>query len=458
MYNIEKILKRQKNYYFSGKTRELDSRIESLKLLKESIKKYEKEILEALNMDLRKSQFEAYATEVGMIYEEINLMIKNLKKWAKPERKKTPLVYFPAKSIILKEPYGVVLIIGPFNYPFQLCIAPLIGAIAGGNCAMVKPSEFTPHTSEIMIKVINEVFPEEYIAVVEPYGGKEAVQDLLNKEFDYIFFTGSVRVGKIVMEAAAKNLTPVTLELGGKSPCIVDKDANISLAARRIVWGKLLNAGQTCVAPDYIYVHLDAKDKLLKSMVKEIKEQYGENMKESVDYPRIINEKNFDRLISYIDYSKLYFGGHTDKEQLYIQPTILQEVNWNHPVMIDEIFGPIFPVLEFQDLDDVIKKLNHESKPLALYYFSENKKSIEKVLNETTSGGVSINDTIVHVASPHMHFGGVGSSGIGAYHGKASFETFIHKKSIIKRGTWLDVSFRYAPFTKKVELLKKIIR
>lgn len=458
MSNIEKILKRQKSYYFSGKTRELDSRIKSLKLLKGSIKKYEKEILDALNIDLKKSQFEAYATEVGMIYQEINLMVKNLKKWAKPERKRTPLVYFPAKSAILKESYGVVLIIGPFNYPFQLCITPLIGAIAAGNCAMVKPSESTLYTSQVIMKVINEVFPQEYIAVVEPYGGKETVQELLNKEFDYIFFTGSVKVGKIVMEAAAKNLIPVTLELGGKSPCIVDKDANIPLAARRIVWGKLLNAGQTCVAPDYIYVHLDARDKLLKSMVKEIKEQYGENMKESADYPRIINEKNFERLISYIDYNKLYFGGHTDKEQLYIQPTILQGVNWNDPVMSDEIFGPILPVLEFENLDDVIKKLNYEPKPLALYYFSENKKSIKKVLNETASGGVSINDTIVHVASPHMHFGGVGNSGIGAYHGKASFETFTHKKSIVKRGTWLDVPFRYAPFAKKVELLKKIIR
>lgn len=458
MSNIEKILKRQKSYYFSGQTRELDSRVKSLKLLKQSIKKYEKEILDALNMDLGKSQFEAYATEVGMIYQEINLMVKNLKKWAKPERKRTPLVYFPAKSVILKEPYGVALIIGPFNYPFQLCITPLIGVIAAGNCAMVKPSEFTPYTSEIIIKVINEVFPQEYIAVVEPYGGKETVQELLNKEFDYIFFTGSVKVGKIVMEAAAKNLIPVTLELGGKSPCIVDKDANIPLAARRIVWGKLLNAGQTCVAPDYIYVHLDAKDRLLENMVKEIKEQYGENVKESVDYPRIINEKNFDRLISYIDCNKLYFGGYTDKEQLYIQPTILQGVNWNDPVMGDEIFGPILPVLEFEDLDDVINKLNREPKPLALYYFSENKKNIKKVLNETTSGGVSINDTIVHVASPHMHFGGVGNSGIGAYHGKASFETFTHKKSIVKRGTWLDASFRYAPFTKKIELLKKIIR
>ncbi|SHE49207.1 aldehyde dehydrogenase [Clostridium fallax] len=458
MIDLDNILKIQKDFYNLGITKNLDWRIERLKVLKEIIKKYEEEILNALKEDLHKSSFEGYATEVGIVYEEINTAIKHLKKWAKPEKKRTSISYFPAKSLILKEPYGVVLIIGPFNYPFQLCMAPLVGAIAAGNCVVLKSSEHSQSTGKIIDKIIKEAFSEEHVSAVDYRGGKESVQKLINQPFNYIFFTGSVKVGKIIMSAAAKNLIPVTLELGGKSPCIVDYDSKVQLAAKRIVWGKFLNAGQTCVAPDYIYVQKNIKDKFLVALKEEINKQFGDNIKNSEDYPRIINEDAFNRLINLIQKDKVYFGGDYSKNDLYIEPTILNNITWEDPIMEDEIFGPIIPVIEFEDLNEVINEVNNRPSPLALYYFSESVKKINRILSSISSGGATINDTVVHVASTEIPFGGVGNSGMGNYHGKYSFDTFTHKKGIMKRGTWLDINIRYAPFKDKLSIVKRIMK
>lgn len=429
-----------------------------LKRLKKVLKENEEEIIKALNKDLGKSSFEGYATEIGLVYEEINYAIKNLKKWCKREKVKSSLIYFPSKNYIYKEPYGVSLIIGPFNYPFQLIINPLVGAIAGGNCSIIKPSEYSVNVSKLIEKIINNNFEKKYIAVVDPLGGKEIVSELLDMKFDKIFFTGSVKVGKIVMEKAYKNLIPVTLELGGKSPCIVDKDANIKMAAKRIVWGKYLNAGQTCVAPDYLLVHNDVKEELLKEMVREIEREYGNNIKESIDYPRIISEREVNRLSKYIDEGKIYYGGEIDIKNKYISPTILVDIDKDANISNEEIFGPIFPVYEFNDIYEVIRELNNKEKPLALYYFSEDKNKVEMVLKETSSGGVTINDTVIHVSMPNLPFGGVGNSGMGSYHGRASFDAFTHRKSVVNRSSKIEFSFRFPPYGEKIGLIKKIIK
>lgn len=458
MGDLENILIKQKEFYKSKKTLDVDFRIDKLKKLKIVLKNNENKILEALKKDLNKCYFEGYSTELGIVYEEINTMIKGLRKWSKRERKKSSIIYFPSKAYVYKEPYGVSLIIGPFNYPFQLTIAPLIGAIAGGNCAIIKPSERSKYTAKLLEKIINENFDERYIKVVEPEGGKETVSELLSLRFDYIFFTGSVSVGKIVMEAAAKNLTPVTLELGGKSPCIIDKDANLKLSAKRIVWGKLLNAGQTCVAPDYLFVHKDIKDEFLKLLVSEIKEQYGENIENNSEYPRIIREDDVKRLSLYLNDGHIYYGGKFDIKDRFVEPTILVNINENSSIMSNEIFGPIFPILEFDDLNYVIDFINNREKPLALYYFSEDKNKINNIITNTTSGGATINDTVLQVASTYLPFGGVGNSGIGEYHGKASFETFTHRKSVVHRGTFMELPFRFAPFKDKIKLVKKLMK
>lgn len=458
MKEIKNIFSDQRKFFDSGKSNDIDVRIKQLKTLKKVIKENEKEILQALKDDLGKSNFEAYATEIGLVYDEINLHIKNVRKWSKREKRSSPIVYYPSKSYIYKEPYGVTLIIGPFNYPFQLVIAPLIGAISAGNTAIIKPSETTINTARLLEKIINENFDKEYIRVVNPLGGKEVVSYLLDLPFDYIFFTGSVRVGKIVMEKAAKNLTPITLELGGKSPCIVDRDANINLAAKRIVWGKFLNAGQTCVAPDYLFLHKDIKDKFLRTLVKEIKTQFGEIIKESPDYPRVVNTISLDRFSNYLNDGDIYFGGEIDKDQLYMDPTILTNVKLDSSVMTDEIFGPILPVIEFENLDETISIINHREKPLALYYFSESNKNIEYIIERTSAGGVTINDTIIHVANGNLPFGGVGPSGLGKYHGKDSFNTFTHSKSVMKRGTFIEFKVRFAPYNNRINLLRKIMK
>ena len=458
MEDINLIFKNQKEFFESGKTINVDYRIKSLKKLNDIIKKNEDKILSELKKDLGKSNFEGYVTEVGILYDDINFHIKNVKKWSSEEKRKSPIVYYPSKSYIYKEPYGVTLIIGPFNYPFQLVIAPLIGAISAGNTAIIKPSENSRNIALLLEKLINENFPEEYLRVVNPLGGKETVSLLLDKPFDYIFFTGSVRVGKLVMQKAAQHLTPVTLELGGKSPCIVDSDAKLKLAAKRIVWGKFLNAGQTCVAPDYLCVHKSVKDELLKLIINEIRVQFGENVRNSGDYPRIVNKSSLERLSGYLNDGKIYYGGNIDEDNLYMEPTLIIKPDLNSPLMSDEIFGPILPILVYEDLDNVIKFINHREKPLALYYFSESKKKIKYVLTSTTSGGVTINDTIIHVANPNLPFGGVGNSGVGKYHGKESFETFTHNKSVMKRGTFIEFNIRFAPYKNKLNLVKRIMK
>lgn len=458
MEDINLIFKNQKEFFESGKTINVDYRIKNLKKLNDIIKKNEDKILNELKKDLEKSNFEGYVTEVGILYDDINFHIKNVKKWSSEEKRKSPIVYYPSKSYIYKEPYGVTLIIGPFNYPFQLVIAPLIGAISAGNTAIIKPSENSRNIALLLEKLINENFPEGYLRVVNPLGGKETVSLLLDKPFDYIFFTGSVRVGKLVMQKAAQHLTPVTLELGGKSPCIVDSDAKLKLAAKRIVWGKFLNAGQTCVAPDYLCVHKSVKDELLKLIINEIRVQFGENVRNSEDYPRIVNKSSLERLSGYLNDGKIYYGGNIDEDNLYMEPTLIIKPDLNSPLMSDEIFGPILPILVYEDLDNVIKFINHREKPLALYYFSESKKKIKYVLTSTTSGGVTINDTIIHVANPNLPFGGVGNSGVGKYHGKESFETFTHNKSVMKRGTFIEFNIRFAPYKNKLNLVKRIMK
>lgn len=454
---VRKILNRHNNFFSMGKTMDIDFRLKQLKILRKAIKENEQLLLEALHKDLNKSEYEAYSSEVGFCLDSIGYTIKNLKAWAKVKKVKTPFFHVGGKSYIYSEPYGTVLIISPFNYPFQLIIEPLIGAIAAGNCAVLKPSKYTPEVSKLISKIIKDNFPQDYIITLE--GGREVTSILINQPFDYIFFTGSVRVGKIVMEAASKNLVPVTLELGGKSPTIVDRQANIKVAAKRIIWGKFLNAGQTCVAPDYLLVHKDVKEKLIIGMKNVLRNFYGENPLTSNDYGRIINDKHFDRLIGLIDNTKVIMGGRHNKEKLYIEPTVLHNVDWNDMVMEEEIFGPILPIIQYEDLEYIIKMINNRTKPLALYIFSENKDIQQKVINGVSFGGGCINDTISHIVSQYLPFGGVGSSGLGAYHGKNSFETFSHKKSIMKKTTKLNPDLIYPPYDrKKVKILRKILK
>lgn len=452
------IIEKQREFFETDKTKDIDFRIEMLKRLRNSIKNHEEEIYEALRVDLKKSPFESLATEVGIVYDEIDYILKNLKKWAKVKRVRTPIYNWPSKSYIYEEPYGVVLIIGPFNYPFQLNIAPLVGAMAAGNCALIKPSQYSKETTLIIMKIIEECFPKEYVAVIEPFGGREEVSAILKEKYDYIFFTGSVAVGKIVMEAASKHLTPVTLELGGKSPALLDEDCDVSLAAKRIAWGKFINAGQTCVAPDYVLVHHSIKDEFIKKLKFWTEKFYGKEAMLSKDYPKIIDNKQFQRLIGYLSQGKLVMGGSYNNEKLYIAPTALINVSEDSPLMTDEIFGPLLPILEYKDLKEAVKFINCRPKPLALYYFTKDKEKGENIIKSTSSGGGCINDTIMHVASTSLPFGGVGDSGMGSYHGKKTFETFSHSKSFIKRGNVLDFNFRYPPYKNNMKLLKKIFK
>ena len=450
MSNIKEIINNQKEYFSKGETLDIAFRKKQLDMLHNEIKKYETEILESLKLDLNKSNFEGYATEISMVYEEIKYIKKNLSKLSKPKYHKSPMVHFPSISKTIYDPYGLVLIMSPWNYPFQLTISPLIGAISAGNCVLVKPSEYSPHTSKIITKILS-IFDSKYISVVN--GGLEVNQALLEEKFDYIFFTGSTKVGKIVMEKASKYLTPITLELGGKSPCIVEKSANIDLSAKRIVWGKLLNAGQTCVAPDYIYVDSSIKDELIKAIKKYITIFFGDEPQNNDEYPKIINNQHFDRLCALIpkELQKV------NTETLQIAPVILDNCNFDSEIMKDEIFGPIFPILEFKSIEEVIQRINSLDKPLALYLFTTSKEIEKTILKRTFFGGGVINDTIIHVANNNIPFGGVSTSGIGRYHGKDSFYEFSHTKSIMKRGTFLDINIRYAPFKDKLNLLRKLM-
>ncbi|AFZ13319.1 Aldehyde Dehydrogenase [Crinalium epipsammum PCC 9333] len=450
------ILTEQRHFFASGKTKDVAFRIEQLKLLKKVITEQEINIQNALKDDLNKSEFESYLSEIGLCLEEINYAIKHIKSWAKPQKVNTPLTQFLASSQIYSEPLGIVLIIGAWNYPFQLMILPLVGAIAAGNCAILKPSELAVNTSEVLSNIINQTFASNFIHVIE--GGKETTQQLLSEKFDHIFFTGSTEVGKIVMAEAAKQLTPVTLELGGKTPCIVDANTHIEYTARRIVWGKFLNAGQTCIAPDYLLVDKKVKQDLLTNIKSCIQNFYGNNPVESPDYGRIINEKHFNRLCKLLNTGEIIIGGENNLSDRYIAPTVIDRVSWEDAVMKEEIFGPILPVIEYNDLSEAIALVNSQPKPLALYFFSNNQQKQQQILRNTSSGGVSINDTVMHTGVPDLPFGGVGASGMGSYHGKASFDTFSHKKSILNKSFLVDLKVRYAPYKEKLKLVKQLMK
>lgn len=455
MNSIKTIVNNQKLYFSKEKTRDISFRKKQLEKLYKSTKQHENEILIALKSDLNKSAFEAYETEIGMVYEELKFMLKNIKNFSKPRRIKTPLMHFPSKSYQYQDPYGCILIMSPWNYPFQLTLVPLIGAIAAGNCAVVKPSNYAKETSRVILKILSE-FPQEYIAVVE--GGRDVNNALLEEKFDYIFFTGSPLVGKLVMEKAAQHLTPMTLELGGKSPCIIDKTAKIDLAAKRVAWGKLLNSGQTCVAPDYIIVHESIKNEFINALKKYIEVFYGKNPEKNPEYPKIINKIHFDRLSELINNSENVYGGKTNSETYQIAPAIIDNCQWDSLVMKDEIFGPILPIISYNDFDEIIKQINSRPKPLALYCFTESKTIENKILKSVLYGGGCINDTVLHLANPYLSFGGVGESGLGKYHGKESFYTFSHTKSVLKRGTSSDINLRYAPYKDNLKLIKKILK
>ena len=458
MNKYENILKRQRNYLSSIGIIDVTDRIENLKKLKNSIKKYENNIINALKIDLGKPEFEAYSNEVGFVYSTIDYFIKNLKSWTKVKKVKNDAAQLPGKSYIYKSHYGAVLIIGPYNYPFQLLIEPLIGAISGGNTVILKPSEYATKTEAIVEKIIKETFDEKYIAVVT--GDYKVNSQLLDLEFDYIFFTGSVNVGKIVMEKASKHLTPVTLELGGKSPVIVDNTANLKVSAKRILWGKLTNAGQTCVAPDYILAHEDIYEELIKEFEKVIIEFYGQDIINSKDFGRIINDRHMNRLNAILEHdkNKITFGGEVDFEKRYISPTIIRDVTLEDAVMNEEIFGPIIPVIKYKNMEDIKYYISHHKNPLALYVFSEDENFSEDIINRFSFGGGCVNDTISHVASAYLPFGGIGSSGMGNYHGKASFDTFTHTKSIVKKSTKIDLKLVFPPYKDKIKLIKKVMK
>ncbi len=455
---VKELFLKQKAFYQTNQTKSIDKRIMMLKKLKQMIQQNESQIMEALKHDLGKSHFEAYATEIGVVYDELNTHIKHLKKWAKPKKVASPIFFFKATSWHYFDPYGTVLIIGPFNYPFQLLMMPLIGAISGGNTAILKPSEHTPHISHLVQQMMADTFDASYLSVVDPGQGKDVVDALLDLPFDLIFFTGSTKVGQIVMERASKHLTPVILELGGKSPCIVSKEAHIKLAAKRIIWGKLINAGQTCVAPDYILVDSLVKQALIEALIIEIEAQYGPNIKDNLEYPSIVNTQSIQRLSQYLNDGNVVYGGHYDIASRYFEPTLIEVNDPLAPIMTDELFGPILPILTYQTLDEVVAFVESRPKPLALYFFSQDKDDIEFVLDHTHSGGVTINDTILHVSSKHLPFGGVGTSGIGAYHGKSTFHAFTHLKGVVKRSNRFESKLRYAPFKDRLALVKKIMK
>lgn len=442
-----------RNFYASGKTKNIDFRIRQLKNLKAVIKKFEPEITKALWDDLHKSKEETYLTEISIVLQEIDVHLKNINNWACPSKVPTPIYLKPSSGKIIYEPLGVALIIAPWNYPFQLLFNPLLGAISAGCCAIIKPSEFAPHISNLAEKMVKEIFEEDYISVAQ--GDQETGEALLRQRFDVIFFTGSSNVGKIVMKAAAEYLTPVILELGGKSPCIIDESADIDIAAKRIAWGKVINAGQTCIAPDYLLVHESVKAKLLEKLAAAFNNMLGSSMRQSEHYGRIVNERAFKRLVHLLEGENIWWGGKVDKKTLFISPTILDDVNPDSPLMQEEIFGPLLPVITFKEITEATNLINSKEKPLTLYYFG-NKKKGEDVLSKTTSGGACINDTLIHISNHNLPFGGVGNSGIGKYHGKNSFLAFSNQKAVVTTPTWIDLPFKYPPYV-FFKLIKKFI-
>lgn len=448
---IKEIRGRQERFFRSGVTLDVKWRLERLKAFEAAVRKWEKPLCEALWTDLHKSYEEAYLTEVSILLGEIRSHIHNIRKWSRPQRKPTPLKMFPSSSRIISEPLGTALIISPWNYPVQLLLTPLVGAISSGCTAVLKPSPYVPNVSKVTRQMIEDTFSDEYVAVVQ--GNREVNTALLEERWDLIFFTGSPALGRLVMGAAAKNLTPVILELGGKSPCIVDKDADIKVAAKRIAWGKSLNAGQTCIAPDYLMIHEEIKDEFLKELETSFKELLGADASTTGHFVRIVNDKAFDRLEGYLKDGRITFGGHTDRDDRYFEPTVLDGVSPDAPVMREEIFGPIFPVQTFKDIDEVISFVTSREKPLALYYFGSRG---DYVLRHTSSGGACINDTIMHIANENIPFGGVGNSGLGSYHFKRSFDAFTHYRAVVTTLTWLDLPFRYMPY-KFFKVVKRLL-
>ena len=447
-----------RDFFQTQSTKDIKFRKKYLKALKKSIKKHESDILDALKSDLGKNKVEAYATEVGFVMKELSYIIKELKNWAKTKSVTTPMMQFPAKSFIKYEPYGTVLIIGPFNYPFQLVMSPLIGALAAGNCAVVKPSEMTPQTSMVVQEILEEVFPPDYVKVVQ--GEKEVTSQLLDERFDYIFFTGSTKVGQIVYEKASKHLTPVTLELGGKSPVIIDDTANLKVAAELIAFGKFMNAGQTCVAPDYILIDNEIKMKFVEALQATIQEFYGAQIEQSEDFGRIVNDNHFNRLVNIIEDSRqqVIYGGESNADELFVAPTIIPDPELSDSVMQQEIFGPILPIIGYDTFNEVYDIVEQYEKPLALYLFTEDSDQITAVFNRLSFGGGCVNDTILHLANPNLPFGGVGHSGIGSYHGKYSFELFSHEKSYITKSTKLESGLLFPPYKGKFKYVKQLFK
>lgn len=453
--SAKEIVHKQRAYFNAGNTKDIEFRISQLKKLKQLILDNEEPILDALKKDLNKSRLEAYSTEVGFVLKDIDHTIKAIRKWAKPEKVATPLFHQLGSSWIQSEPLGVVYVIAPWNYPFQLLLAPTIGAIAAGNTVVMKPSRMSENVCRLVENLINSNFPSEYLKVLTDFS---VCNDLLEEKLDYIFFTGGKEVGTEIYQKAAKQLTPVTLELGGKSPCFVDESIDFKWAIKRLIWGKFTNTGQTCVAPDYFLVDRKIKDKFIEEAKKTITEFYGENPKTSDSFGRIISEKHFIRISKLFKDAEVVFGGQTDMEEKYIAPTIIDNVQPEDAVMQEEIFGPLMPIITYDKLEDAIAFVNSRSKPLALYIFSENKLYQQKILQETSSGNASINECLMHVGQFNLPFGGVGDSGIGQYHGKLSFDIFSHRKGVLKKSTLSDVAFRYPPYTKKAEnILRKLI-
>lgn len=451
---IHELVDLQRSAFYRVNPYSVEDRLAALELLRDAMLRREADIYRALEEDLGKCPGEAFMTEIGMVLTEIGCAMRNLRRWAAPRRVRTPLAQFPSRSYVLSEPYGVVLIMSPWNYPLQLTLSPFVGAVAAGNHCILKPSNYSPATSQLIAQLIAECFPAERAAVI--LGGREENQALLDERFDYIFFTGGVTVGKIVLEKAAKHVTPVTLELGGKSPCIVDDSADIPVAARRIAFGKALNAGQTCVAPDYLLVHEKVKVRLMAEIKRCWQDFYGDPLT-SPQWPRMVNVRHYDRVMHLIRGEAVYCGGRGDGER--IAPTLLDNVSWDAPVMQEEIFGPVLPVLSFRDPEEAIQAINAHEKPLALYLFTRRESMKESVLTRVPFGGGCVNDTIIHLATDRMPFGGVGQSGMGGYHGKASFDTFSHQKSIVSKANWLDLPVRYPPFTnRKIRIMKKLMK
>lgn len=451
---IQEIVSKQKEFFKTQQTKNLRFRKMYLEKLRDIILQNENLLYEAIDKDFGKSKFDTFTTEISFVLNDIKYYLNNLKSLSKPKKVRTNIVNQIGKSRIHSEPLGNILVIGAWNYPYQLSLSPIVAALAAGNCCIVKPSEIAENTMKIMVKIINENFPSEYLYVYE--GGIDKTTDLLKLKFDKIFFTGSTKVGKIVYEAAAKNLTPITLELGGKSPALITKEANLEIAAKRIVWGKFLNAGQTCVAPDYLLIEESVQEQFLEMLRKYIQEfKYEQN---SENYTRIINSKNFERLIKLIDKDKIYCGGNSDQENLYIEPTILTNINWNDDVMQEEIFGPILPVISFTNFNLVLNEILEQEKPLAAYLFTQNSEEKEMFKNKLSFGGGCINDVMMHLGNENLPFGGVGNSGIGNYHGKFGFETFSHQKAVLERATWGGPNIKYPPYTeKKFNWIKKLL-